>query len=51
MPKLDLKPHIEVDDKGRIVLPKIIRDTLQIKEGTILEAEIYTDKILLTILK
>jgi AbrB family looped-hinge helix DNA binding protein len=51
MPKHDLKPRLQLDDKGRILLPKIIREELQLKPGALMEAEIYGEKILLTILR
>lgn len=40
-----------MDDRGRVLLPKIIRDELGLTKDDTMEAEIYgKDKILLTIL-
>jgi len=51
-PKRDLKPRLQLDDKGRIIIPKIIRDVLNLEKGTIMEAEVWgEDKILLTVLR
>jgi len=53
MPRRELKPRVKFDSKGRILIPKWIRENLGIVEGTIVEVEIYNrehPKILLTIL-
>ena len=39
--------RIMVRSKGRIVLPKKIRETLGIKEGTIIECYVYGDKLII----
>jgi len=51
-PKRDLKPRVEFDKKGRVLIPKWIRNDLGAKEGTIAEIEIWgDDKILITLLR
>lgn len=51
MPRRELKPRLELDAKGRILIPKMIREEMKMKKGTLLEAELYgLDKILLTVL-
>lgn len=51
MPKTDLKPHLKIDEKGRIVIPKIIRNAVNAKPGNMFEAEVYgKNKILLTMI-
>ena len=39
--------RIMVRSKGRIVLPKKIRETLGIKEGTIIECWVYEGKLII----
>jgi len=39
--------RIIVRSKGRIVLPKKLREELDIKEGTIIECHIYQDKLII----
>jgi len=48
MPKQDLKPRGKFDAKGRLFIPQWIRDQIGIKQGTIVEIEVYDGKILLT---
>ena len=51
MPAKHLKPHTKLDPKGRVLLPKIVRDAVNLETGDLLEAEVYgKDKILLTVL-
>jgi len=51
MPKLELKPRAVLDDRGRIVIPKIVREALNLKKGDLAEIEVYgKDKIVLTFL-
>ena len=37
----------KIDELGRIVIPKVIREMLNIKSKDILELEIFEDKIIL----
>lgn len=41
MPKLDLKPRVKMDGKGRILIDKLIREQLGLKPGDIFEIELY----------
>ena len=50
MPKRELKPRVEFDGKGRVTIPKWLRDDLKIQKGTRAEIELYDRKILLTLL-
>jgi len=51
MPPRDLKPRVEMDAKGRILIPKWIRDELGLKKRALAEIDVYgNDKILLTFL-
>lgn len=43
-----MRNTITLDAAGRFVLPKSIRDRLHLRTGSILEAEIVSDKIQLT---
>lgn len=52
MGKIELKPRVRVDGKGRLLIPKWLRTQLQIEPGNIFEVEIYENgKLLLTSLK
>lgn len=51
MPKIELRPRVVFDKKGRFVLPKLVRDECKIHEGTVAEVEVYEhNKVVLTIL-
>ena len=39
--------RIMVRSKGRIVLPKKLREALDIKEGSIIECYVYGDKLII----
>lgn len=41
MEKIDLKPRVIVDGKGRILIPKWLREQLQIQKGDFFEVEVY----------
>ena len=44
-----VKTRINVDDKGRILIPKVIRNMVNLKKGGIVEVEVYgPHRILLT---
>jgi len=46
-----LRPRIIMKSDGRITIPEEIRKQLNLKEGTVLELEIYGEnKILITVL-
>ena len=45
-----LRERVEVIERGRITIPKKIREKLGIKEGTILEVYLFKDKIILDVL-
>jgi len=46
-----IKPRTTMDKRGRVLLPKIIRDELGVTKEDTIEIEIYgKNKILLTIL-
>lgn len=49
LPKLDLKPRTKMDEKGRVLIDKLIREQLELKPGAIFEIEVWEGgKILLT---
>ena len=51
MPARPIIPRTSMDSKGRIVVPKLVREAVKLKSGDIMEIEVYgDDKILLTIL-
>ena len=51
MPPKQLIPYVKLDSKGRVLLPKIVRDAVALKEGDLMQVEVYAnDKILLTML-
>jgi len=39
--------RIMVGSKGRIVLPKKLREALDLREGTIIECYVYGDKLVI----
>ena len=45
-----LRERVKVGDKGRIVLPKPIRQALGVKTDSILEVYLYNGKIVMEIL-
>ena len=45
-----LRERVKVGDKGRIVLPKPIRQALGIKNDSILEVYLYNGKIVMEVL-
>lgn len=52
MKKINLKPRVVVDGKGRVLIPKWLRKQLQIEPGDFFEVELYEEgKVLLTALK
>lgn len=51
MPATPVIPRVELDKKGRILIPKIAREMVGLEAGDFMEIEIYgKNKILLTIL-
>jgi len=49
MAKIELKPRVRVDAKGRLLIPKWLREQLHISRGDLFEVEVYEKgKILLT---
>jgi AbrB family looped-hinge helix DNA binding protein len=40
----ELRYRVKVDDKGRLTIPAIIRTELEIKNGSILEIELFKGK-------
>jgi len=49
MPRLELKPRTKMDERGRVLIDKLIREQLGLKKGMIFEIEIWKGgKILLT---
>jgi len=48
---MSLKPRVIMKSDGRITIPEEIRKQLSLKEGTVMELEVYgQNKILITIL-
>ena len=45
-----LRERVKVGDKGRIVLPKPIRQALGVKTDSILEVYLYNGKIVMEVL-
>ena len=54
LPKVNLKPCGKFDAKGRLSIPRWIREEIGITKGTLVEMDVYgeeKDKILLTVLR
>lgn len=50
MPNRELRPRVTFDGKGRVLIPKWLREELEITKGTMAELEVYNHKIVFTIL-